>query len=45
MWPDECGWDPHVGVGGEVEFTGKRPDCQRIGVQQWGVWAKGGISF
>lgn len=45
MWPDECGWDPHVGIGGEVEFTGKHHDCQRIGVQQWGVWAKGGISF
>jgi hypothetical protein len=45
MWPDECGWDPHVGIGGEVEFVGRRAVCQRIGVQQWGVWVKGGISF
>ena len=45
MWEDPCGWNPHVGIGGEVEFNGKLKHCTRFGVEQWGVWVKGGISF
>lgn len=41
MWKDYC-YQPHVGLGGEVEFGDK--DCS-TGLSQWGVWVKGGITF
>jgi hypothetical protein len=46
-WMDECGWNPQVGIGGEVEFDGnhQRSGCERSGLSQWGVWFKGCISF
>jgi hypothetical protein len=55
MWLDDCGWNPHVGLGFEVEFDGKyyhrnqkrdgRNSFDRIGFNQWGIWIKGGVSF
>jgi hypothetical protein len=43
MWADDCGWNPHLGIGGEVEFDGQ---ChERSTLNQWGVWIKGGVSF
>ena len=44
---DECGWNPQLGVGGAVEFDGnnRRSNCERTGLNQWGVWLKGCISF
>ncbi len=46
-WMDECGWNPQFGVGGEVEFDGndRRSTCEQTGLNQWGVWVKGCISF
>lgn len=47
-WYDPCGWNPHIGFGGEVEFSGNRASdlvCQKSGLNQWGVWLKGGFSF
>jgi hypothetical protein len=42
-----CAWIPFIGIGGEVEWahTGKKYDCLRTNVSQWGVWVKGGIAF
>ncbi len=37
-------WIPFLGVGGEVEFSGK--SCETYSaVSQWGVWLKGGLAF
>ncbi len=39
---------PYLGVGGEVEFDGSRRNdmtCKLSGLNQWGVWIKGGCSF
>ena len=46
-WMDECGWNPQLGVGGEVEVDGNhsRSACERSGLNQWGVWVKGCVSF
>ncbi|MBA3752103.1 hypothetical protein H0X06_04905 [Candidatus Dependentiae bacterium] len=46
-WMDECGWNPQVGLGGEIEFDGNHLRCgpERTGLNQWGVWVKGCISF
>lgn len=53
-WLDDCGWNPHIGIGFEVEFDGQhhnprhngnRNFYDRIGFNQWGVWIKGGVSF
>jgi hypothetical protein len=47
-WYDECGWNPHIGVGGEVEFDRNRDkfnNCDRSGLNIWGIWVKGGVSF
>ena len=46
-WMDECGWNPQIGIGGEVEFDGnhQRSGCERAGLNQWGVWLKGCLSF
>ncbi len=45
-WNDEedDSWVPFLGVGGEVEFSGKT-DGTYSAVSQWGVWLKGGLSF
>lgn len=32
---------PHVGIGGEIEFNGRKSS----GLSQWGVWVKGGLMF
>ncbi len=44
---DECGWNPQLGVGGEVEFDGNhnRSGCERTGNNFWAVWVKGCVSF
>ena len=46
-WMDECGWNPQLGLGAEVEFDGKRHrnGTERNGLNQWGIWIKGVISF
>ena len=46
-WMDECGWNPQFGIGGEAEFDGNhgRSGCERAGLNQWGVWIKGCVSF
>jgi hypothetical protein len=42
-WADDCGWCPHVGVGAEGEFRSN--NSGKAGLNQWGVWLKGGCSF
>lgn len=47
-WMDECGWDPELGIGGEVEFDGLRDTKHEkygCGLYQWGAWLKGSINF
>ncbi len=46
-WMDECGWNPQLGVGGEVEIDANqnRSACERAGLSQWGIWVKGCVSF
>jgi hypothetical protein len=47
-WFDECGWNPHIGIGAEVEFDGSRHNdqvCRDSDLNQWGAWLKGGVSF
>ena len=46
-WMDECGWNPQVGIGGEIEFDGNHLRCgpERTGLNQWGLWVKGCFSF
>lgn len=34
-------WEPYFGVGGKAEFSGKG----NTAMNQWAVWAKGGITF
>lgn len=41
LWFDSC-WEPHLGIGGEVEFNQK---CNYTPFRQWGVWLKGGLSY
>lgn len=36
-WADDCGYNPQIGVGGEVEFE---KSCERPSLNQWGVWIK-----
>lgn len=36
-----CDYIPFVGIGGEVEFSGK----QNNALDQWAIWIKGGFSF
>jgi hypothetical protein len=38
---DLCDYTPFVGVGGEVEFSGKDNNALDV----WGVWAKAGFAF
>ncbi len=40
---DNDDWTPFVGVGAEAEFGGVSSSSNSI--SQWGVWAKGGLSF
>lgn len=42
IWFDSS-WSPHIGIGGEIELDGKRPRNQ--GLNQWGIWIKGGLSY
>jgi len=42
-WNDECGWNPQIGIGGEAQFASR--NCERFGVNMWGVWIKGGVTF
>lgn len=41
IWYNSC-YTPHLGIGAEFEFNGKKPES---GLNQWGVWLKGGITF
>lgn len=41
VWSDYC-YQPHIGIGGEIELDGKRIHNS---LNQWGVWLKGGITF
>lgn len=57
MWADKCGWNPFLGIGFEVEFGDNTNNCltknncnnnnnnQIVGLNQWGIWIKGGFSF
>ncbi len=48
MCYDESCWNPHFGIGGEVEFAGNKPSNyygRPTSLNQWGIWAKGGVSF
>ncbi|MEX0671913.1 MAG: hypothetical protein WD068_01005 [Candidatus Babeliales bacterium] len=40
LW-EENDWQPYFGVGGKAEFSGKGNRA----LNQWAVWAKGGITF
>ena len=40
LWEDND-WEPYMGVGGKAEFSGKG----NTALNQWAVWAKGGITF
>lgn len=40
IW-DNCDYSPFLGVGGEVEFSGR----QDRALDQWGIWAKGGFFY
>lgn len=42
-WADDCGWNPTLGVGGEGEFASCRSN--RTGLNQWGVWVKGVVTY
>jgi len=46
-WMDECGWNPQLGLGFEVEFDGtsRGSSCEGAGLNQWGVLIKGTLSF
>ena len=46
-WMDECGWNPQLGVGGEVEIAANRNQNggETTGLNQWGIWVKGCLSF
>ncbi len=39
-WED-CDYTPFLGLGGEVEFSGKG----NFALDQWGIWIKGGFAF
>ena len=44
----ECGIQPFVGVGGEIEFEGINPyneEPNKNTLNMWGLWMKGGICF
>ncbi len=38
---ENCDYLPYVGIGGEVEFSGRNNRA----LDQWGVWIKGGFTF
>jgi len=46
-WMDECGWNPQLGIGFEVEFDGnhRRSGCEGTGLNQYGILIKGCLSF
>ena len=41
VYSSSC-YEPHFGIGAEVEFDGK---CINNSLTQWGIWLKGGITF
>ena len=41
IWRDYC-YQPHVGIGGEVEVDSRHT---RSSLNQWGIWIKGGVTF
>jgi hypothetical protein len=36
-----CDYTPFIGIGGELEFSGKDNNA----LDQWGIWVKGGFAF
>ncbi|MBA3954928.1 hypothetical protein H0X48_06425 [Candidatus Dependentiae bacterium] len=36
-------WEPQLGIGGEIEYDAHR--CNLGALNQWGIWAKGSVSF
>ncbi len=38
---DDCDYSPFLGIGGEVEFCGRK----NFALSQWAVWIKGGFAF
>ena len=40
VW-DGCDYNPFLGIGGEIEFSGKK----NFALNQWAVWIKGGFAF
>jgi len=51
-WSDRDEWTPFFGIGGEVEWGSNKDDCDnkcnsciKCSLSQWGIWAKGGITF
>lgn len=40
IW-DNCDYSPFLGIGGEVEFSGREDRA----LDQWGIWAKGGFYY
>ncbi len=36
-------WEPELGLGGEVEFNGRRN--LKTTIDQWGIWLKGQVAF
>lgn len=46
-WMDECGWNPQLGIGFEVEFDGnhRRSGFEGTGLNQYGILIKGCLSF
>lgn len=41
-WADDCGYNPTVSVGGEIEFE---RNCEKQTLNQFGVWVKLATSF
>ena len=48
-WIDKQHAIPFVGIGGEVEFEGVRPEretkANKNALAQWGIMVKGGLAF
>lgn len=48
QWFDRFGWNPALGIGGEIEFNDKQMNdlnSKNSGLSQWGVFTKWNISF
>lgn len=47
-WIGYCKFNPFFGIGAEIEFDGTRINdltCKKSGLNQWGLWIKGGLSY